>query len=321
MRISKLPALVAVCTALHPLGSAPLAAQSAPAPEVALRVTDLTPRFLRFYDAAVEESADADRRWVLWKEHYGFAALPPVPERDSLARGLLDAAWPRYPEVIDRIRAGVAGMDPAPEPVLRQVAELLELDQPIEVDLLAYVGAREKNAFFMTAQGRPTVAIPVEEDAEWRTTTLAHEFTHAVHNRLAGLSGGWERTIAETLFSEGLADRVEEALFPGRGAAAYVEHQPGWLAGAEARRAEILAGIVPHLRASDSETVMRFTMGTGATGTRREAYYAGWIAVGRLLEDGWTFARLARVPEADLPALVEDVLRDIIADAHPSRAP
>jgi hypothetical protein len=312
MRILPILTLAAACAALLSVSPAPAAAQDHAPTGVSLRVTDLSPRFLRFYDLAVQEDADADRRFALWKEHYGFAALPPVPERDSLARALLDAAWPRYPGVMERIRAGVAGMEPAPEPILRRVAALLELDEPLEVDLLAYVGGLEKNAFFLVSQGRPTVAIPVEEDARWRSATLAHEFTHAVHGRLAGLSGGWERTIAQTLFSEGLADRVEQALFPGLEPAAYVEHAPGWFARASEREAEMAEGILPHLRASDSASVMRFTMGTGTTGTPREAYYLGWVVVGRLLEEGWTFGRLARVSEADLPALVERTLRAML---------
>lgn len=47
-------------------------------PTVTLDVEDLTPRFLAFYEAVQAEGADADRRWQLWQEHYGFAAVPPT---------------------------------------------------------------------------------------------------------------------------------------------------------------------------------------------------------------------------------------------------
>jgi hypothetical protein len=289
------------------------AAQVTAEPALEVRVNDLTPQFLRFYEAAVAEEADADRRWELWQEHYGFAALPPVAERDSLARAMLDEAWERYPEVIDRVRAGVAAMDPAPEPALRQVAELLEADRPITVDLLVYVGMLEGNAFFAAQEGQLFVAIPIEDDPEHRGRTLVHEFTHAVHHVLAGLSGGWERTIAQTLFLEGLAAHATAAILPGGTPATYLDHRPGWLAEADARGGEILRGIRPHLREDASEQVMRFTMGEGTTGTEREAYYAGWVVVERLLAEGHTLAELARIPEEAIPEVVEGALEALIS--------
>lgn len=304
-------------------GAFPAAAQAGGAPEggstpqaVRVEIRDVTPRFLRFYDAALGEGAGPERRWELWKEHYDFAALPPVPERDSLARAMLDAAWPEYPAVMERIRGGAAAMRPAPAPTLRSVASLLEADS-LTVRLIAYVGGLEKNAYFYAHEGTLNVVVPVEADPEWRETTLAHEFTHAVHHRLAGFSEGWERSIARTLFAEGLAMRVTQALFPDLPGESFVEHRPGWLAEAESRREEILRGILPALRARDSETVMRFTMGRGATGIEREAYYAGWIVLDHLLQRGWTLADLARLSEEEIPGVVETAIRELLR--KPSR--
>lgn len=298
-----------VCIAASVFLAAPAFAQG---PRVTLQVDDISPRFLAFYDAAVGEP-DPARRFALWKEHYDFAALPPVPQADSMARAMLDAAWPRYPEVLGRIRAGVAGMQPAPEPTLRSVAALLGVTDSITVRLKAYVGMREGNAYTNASGGLITVYVPVEEDPAWRELVMVHEMTHAVHHRLAGYSEGWVRTIGRTLFAEGLAARATEALHPGRPAAAYLEHRPGWMAAAESRDREILRGILPHLRESDAQTVMRFTMGTGTTGTEREAYYAGWRVIGHLLQRGYTFPQLARIPEAEAPALVERAIREMLA--------
>lgn len=291
-----------------------LAAPAAAQPKVTLQVEDLSPRFVAFYDAALAEP-DADRRFALWKQHYGFAALPPVPQADSMARAMLDDAWPRYPEVLDRVRAGAAGMQPAPGPTLQAVVDLLGVTDTITVRLLAYVGAREGNAFTNASGGVLTVYVPVEEDPAWRELVMVHEMTHAVHHRLAGYSEGWERTIGRTIFAEGLAARATQALHPGRPAAAYLEHRPGWMAAAESRGDNILRGLLPHLRADDSPTVMRFTMGTGTTGTEREAYYAGWRVIGHLLRRGYTFPQLARIPESEAPALVETAIREILGEA------
>lgn len=283
------------------------------ASQVEVEVKDISPKFLAFYDAATAEKADPDRRFQLWKEKYGFAALPPVPERDEMARKLLDTAWPTYPEVLDRIKAGAAGMRPAPEALLREVAAKLGVEQSLKVQVLAYVGAREKNAFFYPDQGTLNVAVPIEESPEWREPVLIHEMTHAVNHALAGFSGSWERTIARTVFAEGLATRMTEALRPGLGETVYLEHRPGWYAEAKGKHREILEGLRPHLRAKDSATVMRFTMGTGTTGTERESYYAGWVVVGHLLQQGRTFAELARMPEEQIAVVVEKALGEMVA--------
>jgi hypothetical protein len=299
----------------HTVGTAAailLLARLGQASTIEVEVNDLSPKFLAFYDAAVAEKADPERRFQLWKEKYGFAALPPVPERDAMARKLLDTAWPAYPEVLDRIRAGAPGMRPEPGGLLREVAAKLGAEGPLKVRIVAYVGGREKNAYFYADQGSLNVAVPIEEDPEWRDLVLVHEMTHAVHHALAGFSEGWERSIARTLFTEGLAMRTTEALRPGRGDAAYLEHRPGWLAEAAGKRRAILEGLRPHLRASDSETVMRFTMGQGTTGTEREAYYAGWLVVGHLLEQGKTLAELARLSEEQITTVVERALGEMV---------
>jgi hypothetical protein len=283
---------------------------------VRVEIVDRVTPFLAFYDAAVAEGAGPERRWQLWKERYDYAALPPVPERDSLARALLDSAWDRYPGVMDRIRGGPEARRAQYTATLRSVASLLGADS-VTVRMIVYVGALENNAFFNAERGVLKVVFPLEADPYWIENVLVHELAHAVHHRLAGFSEGWERSIARTLLAEGLAARASQALVPGREDAGYLEHRPGWLAEAAPRREAILRGIAPVLRASDSETVMRFTMGRGTSGVEREAYYAGWLVVGDLLERGWTLAELARLSEDEIPAVVEQSITHLLA--QPSR--
>lgn len=78
-----------------------------------LKLFDLTPRFLTFYDLARGET-DPDRRWALWQEHYRFAAIPPTEEGLRQARRMLDESFHRYPEALERIQAGGAGFQPDP---------------------------------------------------------------------------------------------------------------------------------------------------------------------------------------------------------------
>lgn len=276
---------------------------------VNLEIRDLTPKFLDFYEAALREQADPERRWQLWQERYGFAAVPPTPEGQSIARRLLDEAWPKYPTVMDQIRAGAAGLVPEPRPVLEAVTGLLGCRGTVKIRLVIYVGGLENNAFAAGDGEVTAVCLPVEQDPESRAVTMAHEFTHAVHRVTAGLGLGWERSIAETIILEGLACRTSQAVVPGQPEAAYIETKPGWLAEADARRERIFAGLMPHLEASDSGSVFRFTMGEGTTGLEREAYYAGWVLVGRWLSAGRSLAALAAVPSAEMPGLVREWLK------------
>ena len=70
----------------------------------------------------------------------------------------------------------------------------------------------------------------------------------------------------------------------------------------------ILQGLLPELEKSDSQSVFRFTMGRGTTGLEREAYAAGWFVVGDLLKQVKSFAEIARIPSAEMPAVVRAVI-------------
>jgi hypothetical protein len=225
-----------------------------------------------------------------------------------MARKILDDAWPKYAQSLPTIERGQGELKPPPAEILNDVAKLLQADVPIRAKLLLFVGGFESNAF--TAPGKdgvPTVALPVEGSGS--DLLLTHEFTHVVEAEQANLSLDWQRSIGHTIFAEGLAMRVTQQLRPGFAEKTYVgEVTPDWLARAQARRKQILADIAPHVAESDSDAVMRYTMGTGGAGVEREAYYAGWLVIGDLLEHGWTFSRLARVTDDQMAKTVSESL-------------
>jgi hypothetical protein len=271
-----------------------------------IEVVDLCPQFLDFYQAAA--GADPATRWKLWREKYGFAAVPPTPQGDDLARKMLDVAWPRYAQILPLVRRGASSVEPQPQLVLRKVAQLLALDKPYRMQVTVYVGEFDNNAFSFRQGGKSIVAIPLEMNNKRRELVFTHEMTHAVQLETAGLSGGWERSIAETLFLEGLAMHAVEALVPGHDAHEYVDSDAVWFGAAMAKSREILTGILPELEKSDSDTVTRFTYGQGTTGMIREAYVAGWVVIGDLLQQGKSFPELARIRSADMPAITRDAI-------------
>ena len=291
-----------------------MAAEPTPAPQeiISLEIRDMTPKFLAFYEAAEKEKASPDRRWELWKEMYDFAAVPPTEEGRKIARKMLDEAWPRYASALDVIRGGAASLTPDPHQALRSIVALLKPEKPAKVRLRVYVGAFDNNAFTMAQGENITTSIPIEMAPEPRALIMTHELTHAVHIAMGTFSGGWIRSVGATVVSEGLALHVTEKLFPNASDEEVVEHSKGWLKAADAKRREILEGILPALKSDKSEDVMRFTMGSGTTGLEREAYYAGWVIVGEWLRQGMTLGEIARIPEKETPNRVAATIARLI---------
>ncbi len=277
-----------------------------------LRTTDLTSRFLDFYRAARSPGVGPEERWTLWRERYGFAAVPPTAQGMAQARRQLEESWPDYPGLLDRIRQGAAGMRPDPGEILKKVARLLELDRPLEVEVVAFVGTGPSVAFSMALSDRWRVALPVEQEPSRREIAASHEFAHAVHARLAGLEGSWNRNVGQLVLGEGLAMHVARALFPGQPPGAYVGSTAEWMRAAGDRREEILRGVLASVDNATPRAMDRFTRGPGPAGLDREAYYAGWALVDHLLDSGWTLPSLARVPRGFMARVVERGLEEML---------
>jgi len=62
-------------------------------------------------------------RWLLWKKRYDFAAVPPTPQGDSIARKLLNNAWARYPEIVKELKKGNLIGQPDPVEVLKSITQ------------------------------------------------------------------------------------------------------------------------------------------------------------------------------------------------------
>lgn len=53
-------------------------------------------------------------------------------------------------------------------------------------------------------------------------------------------------------------------------------------------------------------------MGLGNTGIEREAYYLGWITVGKALEDGYTFIDLMTLQEDEVNELIIKYIDELV---------
>lgn len=233
-----------------------------------------------------------------------------------MARRLLDAAWDHYPSAMEQIRAGAAGLTPDPIDALRAVAALLEREEPIHMQVIAYVGGFEGHPFVFAIDGVTTLALPVEQELEQRLFHLPHEMTHIVHLANAAMPAAWERSVARLVLEEGLATRATEQLMPGRSREEYTnEVEPGWFARCHAAAPDILADIRANLEVATSEAITRYTVTRGPAGLMRTAYYAGWEVVGALTRNGWSLADLSKVEEGRIPEVVRSGLDLLTAEA------
>lgn len=277
---------------------------------ISLSHLDLVPKFLDFYSAAADAESE-EERYRLWQERYNFAAAPPTEHGREYARRLLAEAWERYPSVVERLPRAARALQEHASPIAERVGALFELDQQLEVRLVTFVGGFEGNAF----AGGDLVCFPVE--VEVPEFVLAHELVHQVHGGLAGTGVGWQRSIAMLLLQEGLAMRGTQTLYPALPAALHLSYlDPAWVTACEERHAQILAGVLPYLNMDDDHSLQRFTMEEGPAGLIREGYWAGWHAVGQLQAEGWSLARLARLPAEQVPAVIEGALRRVLASVE-----
>ena len=305
-----------------------LAGMAAPAVNPELRVTNLVAEFLTFHEAAegverdMREEAEAEgepfdsnlfeeRLKELWHEHLGGMGTLLARDRARLweAQNLADA-WDRYGDRLDRIRRAGDGVSPNPAGVLRQVSQLLELDRPLQVHMVLYVGTFQDDPAFRLRDGEYSVLLPVEQLPQNLRPVLMDLYTRAIHARMSGRPADDGLSLAQHLFLRGLALRVQEEADPGRWAHEYLLRSQDWLLTAEQRDGAILNGVRSRLNERNPERLAAYLDGGGATGLRGEFDYAAWRVSGMLLMNGWTLDRLARVPEGEVGALVAETLRD-----------
>ncbi|MBP2018497.1 hypothetical protein J2Z79_001908 [Symbiobacterium terraclitae] len=280
-----------------------------------LRMVDLSPRFLKFYELA--ESADPETRWRLWLEHYNIAAVPPTEEGRALARSLLEQNWHRYPEVMDRIRQGAAGFRPDPQQALDATAQALGFDQDLSILFVAFVGMLDRNAWAASMGEHTAVHFPIESFSEEEASVfLPHEFAHVLHDRLSGFPGGWLKSVATLLMQEGMAIWTSRAVAPGREEWHYLTLDgPAWVERCREREKQIFQGVLARLQEVSADALQTFTTRTGPAGLEREGYWAGYRAVGHLLDSGFTLAQLARMPEGEYTTRLEAALQ-VLTTSH-----
>lgn len=275
-----------------------------------IEVINKVPKFIDFFDRSREEYLDQEGRFELWKETYNFAAVPPGEDGQRLAKTLLDNAWIKYEYNINMIRQWKPEKGRL-EKYLEEIKELLGCREPVELVVIYFVGGFEGNPFVAPYdKNRSALCLPIETDVS--EIVLYHELTHIVHHKMAGLKGEWERPIGTLILEEGLATRSSKHFVCNKKDESYIEFTQGWLASCQARKSDIIKGIIPYINDSSAETIMKFTFGEGTQGFERESYYVGWEMVGTLLEKGVSFEEMANIPADQIPYNIEKACKDLV---------
>ncbi|WP_039044373.1 DUF2268 domain-containing putative Zn-dependent protease [Sporosarcina sp. ZBG7A] len=280
-----------------------------------IEIHNLVPKFLEFYKKATTKDIDCEERWELWKKYYNFAAVPPGENGEGIAKKLLNEAWDKYSDYISLIE----NWEPDESLVLgylTEVKKVLGYDRAVNFIIIYFVGGFENNPFVAPYdQERIALCLPVECDTS--DIILSHELTHIVHSKTANLKSEWERTIGSAILQEGLATRVSKYLVPGKQDEQYIEYTKGWLKSCEAKKKEIVKGILPYLDDSSSEALTKFTFGTGTTGNERELYFVGWEIVKILQKQGITFKQIASIEEKEIPNYLREVFPLLLEEESP----
>ncbi len=191
-------------------------------------------------------------------------------------------------------------------------ANALDWESPMAVEVNLVAGSSGGTAYSMAAGDGWRMNLPAGLDPQALALTSAHELTHGLHTRLAGLTGAWRPAVGHLVLGEGLAMRVAAAARPGGPPWRYTGGGEGWFREADASREAVLSGVLASLDDATTRAAHRFLRGPGPAGLTREAYYAGWVVMGHLLETGWTLAGVARVPRGLMVRVVERALREML---------
>jgi hypothetical protein len=268
-----------------------------------LDLVERVSKFTAFYQEA--QGTNPDARWTLWQKDYGYAAVPPGPDGEKMARAGLDAAWDKYPALIAQLPQLQKNSEDTARLAFERVNALYKTDAtPIHTRVVLFVGQFDDNAYSIPSMNGSVPTVMMEVEDRMMATTLTHEIAHTIHFQLAGVKNSFGGRIGEMMFLEGLAMHTAEQVLPGRPESDYVG-DPKWLANCYAKKGAVLADILPDLEKSGREVAMKYTFGQGNNGMQREAYCAAWIVMGKILKSGRSFPELARVPEDQMVATIK----------------
>jgi hypothetical protein len=325
MRHALLVAVVAAAlSAATPAASNPAPSKTASSQPVLfeMKVRDLAVHFLEFYQAAntpapmpvapptsapgtaptppAPVEAPADRRWRLFKQYYDFTDQA-SPEA---ARAALEAAWPRYADVMKQIESGFDGVAADLQMQVNSVASQLFLDQPMSLRFVTFVGTFEGRVWRDQDGDITNLYLPLEVDSKVRNLSATRLIAEAVMEKTA-IWGKQPRNLAEYAVREGVIAKATATTLPGQPQERYLDLSPEALARARAAAkpsfrelAGKLGDAVPATLDADMQATLKL---------------AGWTMVEGMTKQRGRLADMIRQKPADLVKVNAQILRKQVA--------
>jgi Predicted Zn-dependent protease (DUF2268) len=295
-------------------------ARDGPAGAAMVRIENICPDFFAFWERA--EGRACDEKVDLWHTLYEdrhrdiFDVYYGAYGRSDRLGDALD----RFPHAVPIMRAA---MSTAEECIARTVPRAAQLfaDPEGDVPYVLMVGLFQSDAWATSLRGQPTSFLTLEHVASPRQLeiTVAHEAAHTLHHRSAlpplhdWVHGG---SVAEGLFSEGLAVLASARLVPGATDAEYLNNHgpdgPAWLAACARQWGEIRQRLLGEIEQVDPAHFRAYFAANKATAAQAElpvraGYVAGYYIL-RALNRQHTVAEMARWPVTRIVAEVQEVL-------------
>lgn len=210
-----------------------------------------------------------------------------IPQREARARSLVE-------------RAG------------QDLVEIGVLDHP-EIPVVLLVGGHTSNGWVADLEGVSSLFLALELLGEPPVddVLVVHEAAHFGH--LARSAAWWPDTVAETLFSEGLAVALSRRLRPGLDDTAYLwfdDIHEAWVGECRSREDEIREIVLDGLERTDSDLVAQlFSAKPGSPLPTRCGYWLGDLLLGTLLNGGATPLELVDLTYPEALAVVRAALK------------
>lgn len=272
-----------------------------------IEIINLVPQFLLFLDESKVVDT-IDEKWEVWEEKYNFAAVPPTDEGIIRAKKEFSKVYDDYLLFEKQIRNFIPD-ETLLKDCLMNICEELNFHQDFDLKIIYFVGFFESNPFVTTdREGKLTLCLPIENfqmDDYFKIIQMYHELTHICHYQILQKDLFYQRSLAFLMIQEGLALHMSKKMIPGLEDSNYLSYQQNWYEEAKENHDAIFNGIREYISNDDSEILYRYTMGTGSTGLEREAYYVGWIIVGKALNDGYSYFDLMTLNEVETNELAK----------------
>lgn len=163
-----------------------------------VKIINMTRKFIDFYNAT-HHNMDAVEIYNIWKEKYGFAAVPPGDQGQKIVLDSLFKVYPNYAKAIQTIETFTPDESTIYD-TLTQVKSCLGFHESIDLVVIYFVGFFENNAFVAPYdENTLALCLPIENDSKplEQKMVLVHELTHIVHAKTSNSNGDWIRPVVK----------------------------------------------------------------------------------------------------------------------------